>query len=90
MDKQHLQERLQRLHAELQQVESVDPRGRKALEQLSADIHELLEGSGEHERHKYNKLGDRLRDSVEHFETSHPKVTMLMGQVIDMLAKMGI
>lgn len=90
MDKQQLQERLQRLHAELQQIESVDPRGRRALEQLSADIQELLENGPEHERHKYSKLGERLRDGVEHFEASHPKVTMLMGQVADILAKMGI
>lgn len=90
MDKQQLQERLELLHAELQQTKSIDPRGQKTLQQLSADIRELLEHGGEHETHKYSKLGERLRDGVEHFEASHPKATMLMGQVIDILAKMGI
>lgn len=90
MDKQQLQERLELLHAELQQVESVDPRAQRTLEQLSADISELLDHSGAHESHKYGTLSERLRDGVEHFEASHPKVTMLMGQVIDILAKMGI
>ena len=90
MNEEHLQERLQRLHAELQQVESVDAHGRKVLEQLNGDIQELLAHSGRHETHKYARLGERLRIGVEHFEASHPKVTLLMGQVADILAKMGI
>lgn len=90
MNKQHLQEKLEHLHAELRQVKSVDQDERQVLKQLSVDIQDLLEQSGEHEKHKYDSLSERLREGVEHLEASHPKITMLMGQVIDTLAKMGI
>ncbi len=90
METQQLHERLQQLHKELQRIESVDEHERKALEQLMADIQELQEKSEGHPTQKYSRLGERLRDSVAQLEASHPTVTMLMGQAIDMLAKMGI
>jgi ElaB/YqjD/DUF883 family membrane-anchored ribosome-binding protein len=78
------------LHAELQSVESVDDNEVLALRQLSDDIQELLDQHGEHSEHSYKNLGERLRTSIDYFEASHPKVTMLMGQAADVLAKMGI
>ena len=90
MDTQHLYERLQQLHQELQQIESVDENERRALEQLMADIREIQEKEQGHSIQKYSRLGERLRDSVAQLEASHPTVTMTMGQVIDTLAKMGI
>jgi hypothetical protein len=90
MDAQHLHARLHQLHKELQQIESVDADERRALQQLMADIHEILEKEEEHPIQKYSRLNERLRDNVAQLEASHPTVTMLMGQVIDTLAKMGI
>ena len=90
MDAQHLHARLQQLHKELSQIESVDAYERKALQQLMADIHEILEREEGHPIQKYGQLSERLRDNVAQLEASHPTVTMLMGQVIDTLAKMGI
>jgi hypothetical protein len=49
-----------------------------------------LEQSEEHPAHRYTRLGERLRDSIERLEATHPTITMLMGQTADMLAKMGI
>jgi len=37
-----------------------------------------------------DRLGEGLKEGIELFEASHPQATMLMGQVIDALAKMGI
>lgn len=90
MDAQHLQERLQKLHRELQQIESFDENERQALQQLMTDIQELLEQREGHPIQKYSRLGERLKEGVAQLEASHPTVTMLMGQAIDMLAKMGI
>jgi hypothetical protein len=89
MDKQQLRERLMELHAELQRVESVDDNEILALQQLSDDIQELLD-QREHPEHSYKNLGERLRASIDQFEASHPKVTLLMGQAAEVLAKMGI
>ena len=90
MDAQQLHARLDQLHKELQQIESVDADERRALQQLMADIHEILEKEEGHPIQKYRQLSERLRDNVAQLEASHPTVTMLMGQVIDTLAKMGI
>lgn len=90
MDTQHLYERLQQLHKELQGIESVDAKERRALQQLMADIQELQERGEEDAVQKYHRLSERLKDNVALLEASHPTATMLMGQVIDTLAKMGI
>ena len=90
MDKEQLHERLQQLHSQLQQLEFVDEPDRKLLQQLSADIQELLEQGERDETHHYRRLGERLRDAIEQLEAAHPSVAMLMGQMIDALAKMGI
>ena len=90
MDKQQLRERLQQLHSQLQELDSVDEPGRQLLQQLRADIQELLDEGGDEGAHQYGRIGERLRETIEHLEASHPSVTMLMGQMIDALAKMGI
>ncbi|HYE72418.1 MAG TPA: DUF4404 family protein [Blastocatellia bacterium] len=88
MDRRELQSRLAQLHSELQQVETVDENERDLLRKLSGDIQELLESQPSDAKHQ--RLGEGLRESIELLEASHPRLTMLMGQVIDQLAKMGI
>lgn len=90
MNTQHLHERLEQLHNELQQIDSVDERDREALQQLMTDIQELQKKGESTEEQNYTQLGERLRDGVAQLEASQPTVTMLMGQIVDMLAKMGI
>lgn len=90
MDKQQLHKTLEQLHAELQKVDSVDQDELRVLRQLSADIQVLLEQGGEPQQLGYRNLGERLREAIDDLEASHPKITLLMGQVADVLAKMGI
>jgi response regulator RpfG family c-di-GMP phosphodiesterase len=90
MDKQQLREQLGNLHAELQQVESVDEDERAMLQKLATDVGEILERGDDHPHQHYGRLGERLREAVAQVEASHPRATMLMRQVIDELAYMGI
>ena len=89
MDKQTLRGQLQELHAELQQVESLDVNEREMLQNLARDVQEALRREDDRTQH-YSSLGDRLREAVAQVEASHPRATMLMRQVIDELAYMGI
>jgi chromosome segregation ATPase len=89
MDKQTLREQLQELHAELQQVESVNVTERNMLQNLARDIHEILQRKDDRAQH-YNTLGDQLREVVAQVEAAHPRVTILMRQVIDQIAYLGI
>lgn len=89
MDKQKLREQLQDLHTELQQVESLDAGEREMLQNLAKDVQKVLRQEGD-QTQQYTSLGDRLREVVAQVEASHPRVTLLMRQVIDELAYMGI
>ena len=90
MDKQQLDNALEQLHTELQRIESVDEHERQILQKLLADI-KKLSGSPEGDQHReYDRLGEGLKEGIELLEASHPRATMLMGQVADALAKMGI
>jgi chaperonin cofactor prefoldin len=90
MDKQQLQPRLEELHNELKQIDSVDENERQVLQKLIGDINKLIEAGDTDQHHVYDRLGEGLREGIERLEASHPRATMLMGQVIDALAKIGI
>ena len=90
MDKQQLHSRLQELHGELQQIESVDEGQQQLLQALMSDIKKLTEKGEAAGRDVPDRLGEGLKEGIELFEASHPRATMLMGQVVDALSKMGI
>jgi light-regulated signal transduction histidine kinase (bacteriophytochrome) len=89
-EKQHLDEQLQQLHRTLQQLESPDAKERQLLQQLQHDIQAVLTHADRHNPPPYTRLGERLQESIAQLETSHPHLTLLMGQIADMLARMGI
>ncbi len=89
MDKEQLRAQLEQLHAELQQVGPVDDSDREMLQKLARDIQGLLEREDDRAQH-YRSLRERLREAVAHLEASHPQTTLLMRQVIDQLAPLGI
>ena len=89
MDKQTLRGQLEELHAELQQVESLDANEREMLQNLARDVQGALSREDDSTQH-YSSLGDRLREAVAQVEASHSRATLLMRQVIDQLAYLGI
>ena len=89
MDKQQLHTTLEQLHGELQQIESVDENERQILQKLMSDIKKLVEAE-DSDQHHVARLDEGLREGIELLEASHPRATMLMGQVIDSLSKIGI
>jgi hypothetical protein len=89
MDKEQLHTTLDQLHGELQQIESVDENERQILQKLMSDIEKLIEADESDQRH-VARVDQGLRKGIELLEASHPRATMLMGQVVDALAKIGI
>ena len=90
MDREKLDQTLQQLHGELLQVELVDANDRERLQQLMADVKELLEQEEEAPAHRYKRLSEQLSESIKQFEVSHTTVTGVMDRTIKMLARMGI
>jgi translation initiation factor IF-2 len=89
MDKQQLQGHLEQLHAELQQVESPDVAQKEILQSVARDVKQALGSEGNQPQH-YRDLSERLSEAVAQLEASHPRITLLMRQVIDQLAFLGI
>ena len=89
MDKQQLHEKLQQLHAELDQVESSGGNQREILQRVASEIQDLLARQEEGAEH-YRDLGERLKEAVAQLEASHPEATLRIRQMIDQLAYMGI
>lgn len=89
-EKHNLDEQLRHLHRELQHLESIDPQERHLLQQVQRDIQAILAHRGHQDLLSSAQLGKQLRESIEQLETSHPSVTLVMGQVAEMLARMGI
>ena len=89
MDKQQLHEKLQQLHAELDQVEGSEGNEREILQRVASEIQDLLARQEEGAEH-YRDLGERLKEAVAQLEASHPEATLRIRQMIDQLAYMGI
>ncbi len=89
MDKQQFHEKLQQLHAELDQVESSRGNQREILQKVASEIQDLLARQDEGAEH-YRDLGERLKEAVAQLEASHPEATLRIRQMIDQLAYMGI
>jgi hypothetical protein len=89
MPQRHLRETLEKLHEELQRAGTdIDERSRELLRAIVNDINEIVEPT--QDAAPLESLGQRLRESVDSFEESHPALTEAVGRVVDALAKMGI
>ena len=83
-----LTELLEQLHTELDGTEAVDEKGRELLRALNADIEELLERSGGDQSD--DSLLERLQESIDHFEVTHPTLTSALSHIMTALSNAGI
>ena len=86
---QNLRELLERLHDELEKTGSVDEKGDEMLRHLDADIRGLLARSGKRVENDQPMLG-RLQDTIDHFEATHPSLTLTLSEIMTILSNAGI
>lgn len=89
MTDQNLRELLEKLHHELEHTEVTDEAGREKLRHLEADIRRLLERSGK-KRAVDDPMLERFQDAIDHFEETHPELTMMISQMMTILSNAGI
>lgn len=89
MDHQQLRSDLQKLHHELGAIESLDEKDQQLLRQLEADI-EVLLSKDDANLQPDQDARERLSQAMAQVEASHPRVTLLMRQIVDSLAYLGI
>ena len=90
MDDQELRELIEKLHAEIQNTHTVDEKGQELLVHLESDIRELLdrtEGDGAPVRPSTLR---RLEEGLDHFEVTHPTLTILLSKLLEALSNVGI
>lgn len=90
MAEQKLRKLLEQLHEELDRTGSVDAGGRKLLQDVSADIRELLDRSGDEAVQMDESLLERLQDAIDHLEITHPTLTMALSEIMKILNNAGI
>jgi hypothetical protein len=85
----HLRELLEKLHQELERTEAVDEKGSELLRHLDADIRDLLKRSGANTETDEPVL-ERLQDTIDHFEATHPRLTLVLSEMMTILSNAGI
>ncbi len=90
MDKQQLHQMLEQLHAELSHAQWIDTDDRELLESLKVDVQAILERADEASAQQYGSLSDRLSESIKQYEISHPHLTWVMGEVLEILSRAGV
>lgn len=86
-----LRELLEQLHKELERTDTVDEKGNEMLRHLDADIRTLLKRSGrEAEIDADEPLLERLQDTIDHFEATHPRLTTVLSEMMTILSNAGI
>lgn len=83
----HLDESLQALRSEIQALDTVDADARARLERLVADLGTSIGRPG---GTSGDGLAERLRSSIVSFETSHPRLAVVMNDVLEKLSAMGV
>ncbi len=82
-----IRELLEQLQDELDRIGPLDEKGRDLLDHITADIADLLDGSG---RQPDEPFLQRLQDSIDHFKIEHPKLTMALSEMMSILSNAGI
>ena len=88
MNDKRISELLEQLHNELGSTEAVDDKGRELLRALNADIQKILDRtSGKGSK---DSLLERLQESIDHFEVTHPELTSTLSNIMNVLNNAGI
>ncbi len=87
MPKNKIRELLEQLQGELDQVDPQDEKGRKLLENITAEIDGFLQESDDR---RDESILHRLQDTIDHFNIEHPKLTLALSEILSILSNAGI
>jgi len=90
MDNHELRNLLERLHTEIERNEPLDEKERELLQHLGADIRELLARSEVEGTQAEPSMIMRLEEFVNHYEITHPDLTLQLNKLLAILSNAGI
>lgn len=89
MPREKLQRLIASLNEELGSADSVDAESKEMLQQLTRDIENIAAGDGDPSA-TAEVASSQLEQATLKFETDHPRLSMILGEIIDTLGKLGI
>ena len=90
MDDKKLQDLLEGLQRQIKDAAELDDQSRQLLQDIDADIHELLRSSDPGSLQDGASTLRRLEAAIEHLEASHPDLTMALSNLLNALNNAGI
>ncbi len=90
MDAKEFEKLLGQIHTEVEQIENIDEKGIELLRDLNQHISELLARSEDKTIQTPRSTIQQLEESIEHFEVSHPTLTLLLSNFLNSLSSSGI
>jgi hypothetical protein len=90
MEDQELHQLLEKLHGEIEQAKTADPKSLELLQHIEKDLRELVERSeGNLEKPKSQTIR-RMEDTIRSLEVTHPSLTVTLSELLDILSNAGI
>ena len=90
MDDQELRNLIVQLQTEIQNTRTVDEKGQELLVHLESDIRKLLAQTGGLTAPVHPSTLRRLEEGLDHFEVTHPTLTILLSKLLEALSNVGI
>ena len=90
MDDQELRNLIVQLQTEIQNTRTVDEKGQKLLVHLESDIRKLLAQTEGLTAPVHPSTLRRLEEGLDHFEVTHPTLTILLSKLLEALSNVGI
>jgi len=78
---------LEEFRNQVAETENLDEKGRTLLQSLNAEIDRLSEDEA---ADTPDSVLEQLQESIEHFEETHPTLTMTLSQMLTVLSNAGI
>jgi seryl-tRNA synthetase len=88
MPEKILRDDIEKLRKEIENLNADEDASKEKLESLLQDIESGLET--EEQNNNQSELLAGLKESVEHFETEHPRATAIINDIMVTLSNMGI
>jgi len=89
MAREKLRRLIENLHEELGSTESLDDQSKVLLQQLIDDIDNIAaENSTSSDASE--ATANQVETAALKFESEHPKLSMILGEIMDSLGKLGI
>ena len=90
MEDQEFRTLLEKTHQEIEHTRNVGDKEKDLLRDLSGDIQDLLDRSKESLGEIHPSTIQRLEESIDHLEMTHPTLTDTLSRLLAILSNAGI